>query len=255
MNNNQCPSSFALELYVLENTGDETLKDHIASCAHCQEQIASIRNEQKAFLVTHPFEPFYEKITTPSSSRRKSGSIFDFFSLPSFRWASGLVMAMLALFILKPVLFESKGVRFKGEPVIGYYIKEGTEAVLGKPGDLVSPGNQIRFYVNPGTYTHVVVLGVESDGTINRYYPDKGDTNIPIPQNTPYFFPDSIVLDTSPHNELIIAVFGDADLSYASVEQKLKNIPGLYDSIKKKETPALNKLGLVTSSLILNKGE
>lgn len=215
-----CPSRFGIERWVLEKQDRPEIKGHVDSCARCQAIAAEIRNDQKAFLVQKPFGSFY-----PSVEQRTAKKGFPLWSRPLARWIPLGALTLLIFFVARfDNMIRDRGeIRFKGAPEIGFFIREGDESKRGKRIQKVKAGDQIRLYTNSGPYSYVVILGVEEDGTINRYYPDRGDKSFPVPHGKFQLFPDSIVLDESPNAELFLAIFSKEPLEADELEKQAAN--------------------------------
>src|SRR3989338_9210217 len=163
----ECPSHFALERAVLEN--DVLIEPHLSSCTRCGTLAEEIRNDQKAFRVSHPFEPFYEKLKKRRWIPSYAGMTKSWFS-----WKTLVPLGSMALLLLM-IRWNDPGIRYKGNPEIGFYILDNGESHKGKKQQVVHPGDQIRLYANSNQYSYVLIYGIEENGALNRYYPDRGE--------------------------------------------------------------------------------
>lgn len=220
-----CPSRFALERWIFEKQGQPELKEHIDSCVHCRTLAVEIQNERKAFLVQKPFSSFY-----PAVERVMAKKGFPLWNHPLMRWVplGGLVLLIFFVARFDNVIRDRGEIRLKGTPEVGFFIREGDESKQGKRIQKVKAGDRIRLYTNSGPYSYVVILGVEEDGTINRYYPDRGGRSFPVPPGKFQLFPDSIVLDESPNSELFLAIFSKQPLEADKLEKQVANEAALF---------------------------
>ncbi len=225
MTNEKCPSRFSLEKLFLENPENLQFKEHLLVCTSCSELVKEMQSERTAFLFQKPFAPFYNRLEEKTKRRRwipayagMTDKVAQWFS-----WKSLIPLGSIALLLLvfRFGVFAPNEIRFKGSSEIGFYILDRGESVKGKRVQTVHAGDQIRLTSNSSQYPYVIIYGIEEDGTLNRYYPDRGDMSFPVPVGEPTLFPDSIILDASPHNELFVGVFSHQPLSVAGVEEKL----------------------------------
>lgn len=240
MTNSQCFSRFSLEKYFLQNLDtldNSQLKNHLLTCTTCTELVHEIENERTAFLVKKPFEPFYNRLENKIKQRHWTKDwiknwikdwIATYRGLTDkvsqwFSWKGLIPLASMGLLLIvfRFGFFTPNEVRFKGNSEIGFYILDHGESVKGKRIQTVQAGNQIRLYSNSSLYPYVIIYGIEDDGTLNRYYPDRGETSFPVPVGERTLLPDSIILDASPHNELFVGVFSEHPLLVSTIEVKL----------------------------------
>jgi len=86
-------------------------------------------------------------------------------------------------------------------------------------GAFVSNGARVKFSVNSGTYDHVLVFGVEVDGTLTPYYPQGPGQSLLVGRGRGLPLPDGIVLDGLAGKERFVAVFSSRPLTFDEVKK------------------------------------
>lgn len=93
---------------------------------------------------------------------------------------------------------------------------DGVELV---DGATIAWDAELVFLVDSVGWDHVIVFGVEEDGTVTPYYPEEADgQSLLIGQGQALRLPDSVILDGTPGNERFVAVLSSAPLPWVSVE-------------------------------------
>ena len=180
---------------------------HLDGCAACRERLAGLRADALRFAARDDLPSRIDALqrAAPAAARRR---------IATWGAAAALATGAAALVVaLRPVGGEPVGLamgpdgRRKGGEAIDIVRRtsEGRIAELAA-GDVVHPGDAIRFRVITPTAGFVGVLGIDSAGAITPYAPD-GETLQPIAAGRPLVFEGSIVLDETLGPELIVAAF------------------------------------------------
>ncbi|MFT5433658.1 MAG: hypothetical protein ACI9OJ_004365 [Myxococcota bacterium] len=124
-------------------------------------------------------------------------------------------------------LNASDGIRLKGggalvpsgpvgELPIGLTVRLGGQPV--DVGAVIPPKSELVFSVDSGSYDHVLVFGVEENGTLTPYYPDESTgQSLLVGRGSGLGLPDSVVMDDALGSERFLAVFSNRPLSWARV--------------------------------------
>ena len=188
----------------------EDLKQHHASCARCSALLAAHRRERAAFAVP---------MARPRGLAQGRA-----------RWTIGLA-AIAAMFCVW--LVASRGrvgdteIRYKGKPVLAFYVKHGQAVREGAPGDVVCPNDAINFVVSTEQPAFVAIISIDGAGKVSAYYPE-GATAAAIPAGRDQVLPRSVLLDDTLGLERIVGVFCDRPMEVAELAAAVARnaIPG-----------------------------
>jgi Domain of unknown function (DUF4384) len=162
---------------------------------------------------------------------------------PKWQAASAMVaLATAAAVFLVPrrsVQGLQDHARFKGGDSLGLFVRgAGQEAQRVVPGDVLGPGDAIRFELTTRAASHVVVVGLDAKGQVTPYYPTAGNAK-PIVAGKGMLLPGSIVLDDTLGAERIFAVLCDGPIAVSRVveaaEAAVKANPGHPEEVEKLE--------------------
>jgi hypothetical protein len=195
------------------------IEAHVASCASCRQYLAGLESEKSAFLETHPFET---TVTLPSSqaSRRV---------LPFVRRQYYALAASLMLFVAAGYLFMSSRTgpdyRIKGETVGLKAFVQNLSGTIEKRGDRVYySGEKIQFLYSCAEENRLILMGLDTAGTITTYFPSSQDSSITLERGADIPRPNSIVLDEYTGRELFLAIFSKKPLSVPDMRQRLASL-------------------------------
>lgn len=123
-------------------------------------------------------------------------------------WALWLapVLALAAALLL--VFRVGPQNRIKGDVDLGFYVLRAGEVLPGDPRATFREGDRLQFTYRAGTYDRVVLLSVDGDGRLTVFYPDAGETPVPIVPGDRHVLEGSIILDDAPGPETFLAFFG-----------------------------------------------
>ena len=182
-----------------------------------------------AFFVKHPWTAFRARLDERlerTQLRRK---------LQLNLWLSGLGLAASAAIVLllvmpRDALVEHRGERHSGvrsKGAVGVTTPAATVAPrlrmmrgdkVVTEGDVLHPGDEIRFSIDTGSYDHVLVFGIESGGAMTPYYPEQtAGVSLTVGMGRGLTLPDAVVLVDHVGAERIVAVFSTQALSWTVV--------------------------------------
>lgn len=209
----------------LDSETVESYEEHLEHCEHCQQRHDVIEAQAEAFLEKFPS---LDKTRTDVSRevvtlrRRRS------------RWlgyASGVLtlaaVAVAFLLVLRPPSGggEAKNsafrVRSKGGSHIGFFVKHGTEVRRGSDGQVVHPGDQLRFTVTSRALRHVAILSLDGAGVATVYYP-RGSSSEALAKLRDQALDSSVKLDDTLGQETIWGIFCDAAFELEPLRQELE---------------------------------
>lgn len=212
-------------LVLSDDPGNEDA--HWVTCERCHTLLLERRNQAQLFR-QHQIPRTVESV---ESRLRRS---------QRFRWAwvgLPLVAAVVLVFFLstrnqesqngaeKERVIASKGAR------AGYYLvaKRGDSVFRVKPESELYPGDSVRFVVNPGNYSYLLLLSLDGVQKVSLYHPYSGTQSAPMTAGKTIELADSIILDEAIGVEYLYGVFSKQVLSVLQVQEIL---------VKKRDTPA-----------------
>ena len=84
------------------------------------------------------------------------------------------------------------------------------------------PGDRIQLTYSSADTAHLVVLGIESSGGVQVYFPSNGSSSVPVEPGTDIPLPNSIVLDDYVGNELYVALFSENSIVTGRMVEKVQ---------------------------------
>jgi hypothetical protein len=218
-------------------------KNHIDGCATCRTRWREL-NEDKEKFVQFVFPRTIEKV----SSRVIAPSFFDRLRIIGpWKVFGPLAGAALAASLAVGVYVSSgpgtqtedevyvgiKGSRLppdvglKGDArialqVVAQRAAEGQFPV--KQGQVMRPGDKIRFVVNPGSAKYVLIGSRDGSGAFTVYHPFGGDKSASIDRGS-HELPGSVELDQVAGAEKLVAVFSNEPVDAKLVQQAVDSNP------------------------------
>jgi hypothetical protein len=215
-------SSFDLDAAALDGAS-AAQRAHLASCAACRARA----DEDHGFRAE--LSPEVMERTLAVWRRRRRVAVV--------RWAVPLVMAAAAFVLLvrpgeTPEVVEPdlavKGTR----PGLAIYaLRDGHVFQVGD-GDVLAPGDEIRFAVTPAGSRYVLIGSIDGFGRATIYVPYEGERSVAIDPRGRTELPGSIVLDDAPGPERVFAVFSSVAIRAADVRQALHRFAALRGSTR-----------------------
>jgi hypothetical protein len=232
-----CVSDLAIDRSLsteLTQAAQGELESHVARCVRCGVRYDLIARQREAFFSRAPdWETF-------SEPQRRSRSHW-------LRWASGGALAAIAaLCFIGPALDtvapQVAGLRTKGSPHIGVYIKRGDKVLQGASGDIVHPGDRLRFTYSNERDAQFALLHADQSGA-EIYFP-VANTSVHLPAARDAALDFAIELDEVSGDERVFGLFCDAPLALEPVRVALQTdgtvpeLPGCHvDSLMLQKRP------------------
>ncbi|MBN1307826.1 MAG: DUF4384 domain-containing protein [Chitinispirillaceae bacterium] len=211
-----------LERYVGGELGDADRREvqrHLDACPDCSLLAAQLESERTEFLQRHPFSSFTRAhaavITLPWYR-----TFLTVATRPALVPVYGVV---LLLFAVVPLYFTGKHdndtVRFKGAPVLSFIYQRGGIVNEGSVTMRFRAGDRIQVTYSLSRSRHVTLMSIDIRGTVSFYHPEQQAATCSVisEAGSQRAFPGSIVLDETPGEELVVALFSDTALTTAEV--------------------------------------
>ncbi len=219
-----CLSDLRLDqLRVGELSGEarDRSRAHIETCARCRDRQRALEEQVAASLAALPPLPASPPLSpaqeTPAASVGPPGG-------PRRRWIGagaaglGLAAAALLLVIVQPSdpeeLSPSQGAapklapttRTKGAPTLHFHVRRDGRVFEGGPGDLIRPGDALRFAYSWPEGGELAVLSRDGAGTVSAYFP-AGERTFTAAPGEKIDLPGAVLLDDVVGDEVLYGVF------------------------------------------------
>ena len=227
-----CVSNLALDRWfsgALPSEDARALQEHLTTCPRCALRSDELARQRAAFYARAPGWDSFERA-------RRRGWRGGRGALPrstSWAWSVPLVAAACALGIELGIRLEpdqsssAASVRSKGAPSIGFYVKRGEHIRRGSSGELVQPGELVRFTYSAERPLHFALLHGDAAGAAVHYpkphHPDKLEAGRDVPLDF------SIRLDALLGTERVYGVFCDAPIPVESLRAELQRTGHIPD--------------------------
>lgn len=212
-------TQLALEQLQLGEPLSASVEGHIGACDACRQRLQQVAQWHAHVQVRPPAQ------VVPL--RRRLASQW----LPA---AGLLALAALVLLVLGrdpeprqlPVPV-GETVRSKGSPVdFEVYAYDGAVVRQVFAGDVVHPGERLGFRLRTAQASHVMVAGVDSQGSAYLCYPygESAQSRLLPATPIPVAVDDAVVLDAVPGDEHLVALFCPEPFAFAGVADKLRTL-------------------------------
>ena len=180
---------FSDELSAAEQS---TLHDHLAQCVRCSLRHELLSTQRTAFLERLP--------TWHQLARRRSSP------RTAPLWAAGGLVALAAAALIGFMPHAANpGVRSKGKPQLGVFVKHGERVTRAQSDDTVYPGDQLRFvYTTAQAYEFAVLQRDAHHASID--YP-MGTQTARVAAGRDAALDFAIALDDAPGDEQLFGLF------------------------------------------------
>jgi hypothetical protein len=175
---------------------------HLGECDDCRARHATMTAERRRFLELRPsFEPGVRRSTTRVQRLWVATTVF-----------AAAAAAILLIRARTPGTDPESDVRLKGDAHVGFLVQRGQTAERGAPGQLLRPGDHVRFTYTSAAPAYLAIYAFDFTRTASVFFP-QGDRapRLEAGADTPL---DSMVeLDQATGKESIHALFCDREFS------------------------------------------
>jgi hypothetical protein len=209
-----CLSDLVLDQWLadeLDAEGRETAAAHLASCTTCRARIDTIEAETAAFLSQAPTLSDHAGLLAEANEAQRMLQRNRRMMLASSVLA---VAAMVSLAVVTQRADE--GTRLKGNAHVDFFVKRGEQVTQGVSGEVVHPGELVRFTTSSAQVTHLALINIDGKGA-TVYYPQQGRTSAVIAAGKQQALDFSVELDDQVGTERVFAVFCPEPFEIADV--------------------------------------
>jgi hypothetical protein len=188
---------------------------HLSGCAACASRLEALRAEQSRFVAALP--------PLDLASARPAAPVLPLAPKRSLRPLLGglsiAAAALLAFVGLRLVGAPEDALRTKGGGLeLGFFVKHGEHVRRGGAGEVVEPGDALRFTYSSPRATYLTVLSRDPEQRISVYYPAPA---APAPAGRELALPLSTKLDESVGPETAFGLFCDAPIDEEAAKAAL----------------------------------
>jgi hypothetical protein len=184
----------------LSKEHEREVRKHLFSCLECTARLETIKKGRDEFLLDPAPRLFVvknEPVVSPLW-RRALGS----------KVAGGAIAAGIAVFgVFFALQGDELGTRRKGSSQqLGFYVKHEAEVRRGTSGEVVAPGDSLRFIYTIDSPKHLAIIGVDAADKASVYFPE-GQVTLPVPEGREVALPLAALLDETLGKETIYGLF------------------------------------------------
>jgi len=185
-----CLSALHLDRFLageLDELGARRIRQHLLSCPGCAASVEAMRAARD-----EPLPPLRVVPLTPRARRFRGTA------------AAGVLLAAAASVLL---LARGPGERVKGPAfALRMYVEHGGEVRPAMPGEVVAPGDAVRFAVTTPAKAYVAVLSLDPAGRGSVYFP-LGGRAVAVEPGGEVALPLGTRLDATVGVERIVGLF------------------------------------------------
>ncbi|MBX7149540.1 hypothetical protein K1X76_10720 [bacterium] len=204
-----CLDSTTLKRYVYEGVITPEEAHHVKTCAHCQISIRQL-NEEK-------------KIKGPTRSTPNNQEPSFMHKLLKHRYILIAVCMITAgfLWIVLKLFSNAFSFHFGTKPSMTLLIKSGDEYKPIDNNQSLKVGNNFKVEIKNTEYEYILLMGIDKDGILYEYYPQKTQESLPIPFDTTLILPE-IFMFTKNRTQIVLGIFSKSPLEKSLVQNKMR---------------------------------
>ncbi|MGA9520639.1 MAG: DUF4384 domain-containing protein [Myxococcaceae bacterium] len=177
-------------------------------------RLAELEAESRAFLTAHPPGPLVERYE--KTRRKRSWWHWPLMLSPALAAATAVLVVMLT-----PNPVEEPEYTTKGTVTVSVHKKQGDSSVQVEPGQVLHPGDAVRFEVRAGRPGYVAVIGRDARGNVTVYHP-WGGTEAARYRVEEALLPTAIELDEVTGTETLYALYAEKPFSLGWAVEALR---------------------------------
>lgn len=225
---NRCPPKIAVEAYFLEGLDLLGLKDHVTTCPTCGDIGKALETERGAFLQRYPFSRFWEEIELKRGSfvRKTFQRIFAPRAFVAVLAMAGL--AGLMIVTLREERPAEPQIQLKGGVGLSFYASyaSGAQGKVepGKDGMDLPAGAQLQFVYSNMESPYLYLVGVEENGAITAYFPDRGVLSGSVQTGSKIKLPQGLSWEPKSAYERFYALFSQEPVPIGEVRAAVSQL-------------------------------
>ncbi len=184
-------------------------------------RLAELEADDRAFLAAHPPGPLVDRYEKTRRPRR-------WWHWPLMLSPALAAATAVALVMLTPNPIEEPEYTVKGSVTLSVHKKQGDSSVQVQPGQVLHPGDAVRFEVRAGGPGYVAVIGRDAKGNVTVYHPWEGTEAAPW-RTEDALLPTAIELDEVTGTETLYALYAAKPFSLTWAVEALRKGRPLED--------------------------
>jgi hypothetical protein len=220
----------------LEATESRAIDAHVRTCARCRQRDQELRSQAEVFLRNHPLPSGLGSgpcvVPARGGKRVSRWRVASMSGVLAFASVVGwLVLAPKRNGASSRQAAETvsrahgrdevtSGVRAKGGPRLGFFVKRDGRVLRGHNGFTVHPGDLLRFSVTTLEPRHLAILSRDGRGVVSECYPGDGRSR-GLAVSRDDLLDSSVELDDTLGDEKIVAVFCDEPFEVGPLAARL----------------------------------
>jgi len=204
------PESCLSDLYMDQLLAGEAAetergREHLRECAACGQRFAAIEAGRKEFARNAPALalPGREPARTRAWLWPAAGAT-----------TAAVAAAAIALFLTTGNEDDAHGIRRKGGERIGFFVERADTVRPGATGEVVYPGDALRFTYSSDRATHVAIFSVDGAEVVSVYFPQTPAAHRVEPGRD-VALPQTTILDDTLGTETVYGLFCERALEMA----------------------------------------
>jgi hypothetical protein len=211
---------------------DRAARAHNATCAPCATRVAKARADAARFETE---APRWEQIAGAAGPAVAKGETAPAPAPPRRKFIRGLLYASTAacLVILtargaRRLDDQQPGTRIKGSERLGFFVKRAQASRVGKPGEVVRPGDAVQFTYSAEAPVFLAIISADAGGNVQTLYPD-GAQAARAPAGRDVVLPQSTILDDVIGHERVVGLFCAQPIELEPVRRAWQASAGLAE--------------------------
>jgi hypothetical protein len=206
-----CPSEAILDAFELKESISPAQTTHIDHCPVCAARL----EERKSAFAALDREEIVRTLHIKTAGREERRPLFGR-AIAALSFAAALAVGAI-LFLRPPA-----EVRTKGSVGLEVFVERDGLVQRAVGGGEFKPGDRLRFEVDLPDPAHILILGVEADGSLYNTYPATASvaTALKMNQGADQILPGAVELDEKLGREILHLVACERSFNSAEVKNR-----------------------------------
>jgi hypothetical protein len=232
-----CLSDLQLDQIVAGEAGEQAAwEHHLAGCRGCAARLEARQSAFESFPDQLDLSTLSAVTVERVDSAGKTESRFGW-----RRWLMVVAPAAAAALLILLVVLPQKPrdtVRIKGKASFSLVVNRSGKQFVGESGGHYFAGDRLRFRISSENPVHLAVFDLESTGAVSCFLPVRGEASLEMPAGKQMLLEDTIELDRSTGEEILVGLFcpsrfdpGQAEELLAGWDRKAESLAHLAGSL------------------------
>jgi hypothetical protein len=200
------------------------LESHVQGCTECNAYMESLEERKRRFHGAYPFGTFIDAVKERSTPWYMK--IVERINQPVLRPVYAMVLLLCIALPLYISYNNQPQIRMKGRDDISFLYRRNGVVNEGDIKDTFHADDEIQILYTSTASQYITLFSIDTEREISFYHPDYSSRwcSIATGAGAGQHYPSSIVLDSTPGQELIVAVFTRKPVSTESIERRVDRI-------------------------------